>query len=253
MVLGLVTRLSIVRAATHAQLRVRCRVGGAFATVAGGCSFAHALQVAGPRAKCTPGELDAEQSGKKAAMKRWMQRKGVGVSDVPRVLTAFYVTKNLLFVVGLGVCIKFQPLRRFFKSGRPERLKHAFIARYPNFYSTVRGKILSGAEHLAASRFFRPLPVAFGTKPKAFALSLAENMVLFKLTFPVHAPITLLCIINYYAQPPAATERESVASNVSATTVDTGHGDSSFLGEVLNLEDVANTVDVQSNQTEVTS
>ena len=38
------------------------------------------------------------------------------------------------------------------------------------------------------SRFFRPIPAAFQTKPKRFVLGLAENVVLFKLTFPIREP-----------------------------------------------------------------
>jgi hypothetical protein len=91
-----------------------------------------------------------------------------------------------LFVVGLGLCIKVQPLRRFFRSGRPQRLKLAFIARYPKFYNTTREKVIGGAERLAASRLFRPIPEALGSTPKNFALGLAENIVLFKLSFPIH-------------------------------------------------------------------
>ena len=40
------------------------------------------------------------------------------------------------------------------------------------------------------SRFFRPIPAAFQTKPKRFVLGLAENVVLFKLTFPIREPLT---------------------------------------------------------------
>jgi len=39
------------------------------------------------------------------------------------------------------------------------------------------------------SRFFRPIPAAFQTKPKRFVLGLAENVVLFKLTFPIREPL----------------------------------------------------------------
>ena len=209
-------------------------------------------------------EPSADESGKKAAMKRWMRRKGVAVSDVPRVITTFYIAKNLVFVAGIGLCVKFQPLRRFFQSGRPQRLKLAFISRYPRFYATAREKVLSGAERLAASRFFRPLPEAmkaFGlvpkwTKPKAFALGLAENMVLFKLTFPIHAPVTLLCVINYYAQQPTAAvagDKRGSGSISSETQDDERVADRTLLGSLMKLEDVTNTVDVRSSQSGFTA
>lgn len=248
--LGAVVRRGVARA-TWLPAHAWCPAG-VTAAVAGGCSFVHAQQ-AGPRALCSAAETEVavEETGKKAAMKRWMQRRGVSVSDVPRVITTFYIAKNVVFVAGLGLCIKVQPLRRFFQSGRPQRLKLAFIARYPNFYSTAREKILSGAERLAASRFFRPLPEAIGTKPKAFALALAENMVLFKLTFPIHAPITLLCVMNYYARPAAAdalADSEATAPAASAEKEDDARGDSSLLDSLMKLEDVTNTVHVRSNQ-----
>lgn len=230
-----------------AQVR---RPAVATAAVAGGWSFVY-TQWAGPSVLCRAAEPEqgVAESGKKAAMKRWMQRKGVSVSDVPRVITTFYIAKNLVFIASLGLCIKMQPLRRFFQSGRPQRLKLAFISRYPKFYHTAREKILSGAERLAASRFFRPLPEALGTKPKAFALALAENMVLFKLTFPIHAPITLLCIINYYARPAAgaAAGGEAAAQVSSAAKDEDLRAERSLLGNLMNLEDVTNTVDVRSN------
>ena len=65
-------------------------------------------------------------------------------------------------------------------------VKLAFIARYPKFYNTTREKVIGGAERLAASRLFRPIPEALGSTPKNFALGLAENIVLFKLSFPIH-------------------------------------------------------------------
>lgn len=226
----------------------------ATAAIASGWSLAQP-QLAGLSALCSAAaepEPSVEESGKKAMMKRWMHRKGVSVSDVPRVITTFYIAKNLVFVASLGLCIKVQPLRRFFRSGRPQRVKLAFISRYPNFYHKAREKILSGAERLAASRFFRPLPEAFGTKPKAFALGLAENIVLFKLTFPIHAPITLLCIINYYAHPAAAGaaggREAAVQASSAAAKDDDPRADRSLLGSLMKLEDVTNSVDVRSSR-----
>lgn len=219
------------------------------AVVASGCSFVHALRR--PSTSCSTVEADngVGEHGKTAAMKRWIRRKGVAVADVPRVITTFYIAKNLVFVASLGLCIKFQPLRRLFQSGRPQRLKLAFIAKFPNFYAKSREKILSGAERLAASRLFRPLPEALGTKPKAFALGLAENMVLFKLTFPIHAPLTLLCVINFYAQPASAAgiDQAEATTPVGSHAVSSANEfdertDRSLLSSLLRLEDVTNAV-----------
>ena len=123
--LSAVVRRGVARA-TWLPAHAWCPAG-VTAAVAGGCSFVHAQQ-AGPRALCSAAETEVavEETGKKAAMKRWMQRRGVSVSDVPRVITTFYIAKNVVFVAGLGLCIKVQPLRRFFQSGRPQRLKLAF-------------------------------------------------------------------------------------------------------------------------------
>ena len=86
---------------------------------------------------------------------------------------------------------------------------------------------------------------------EAFALALAENMVLFKLTFPIHAPITLLCIINYYAHPTAAdavAAREATAPASSSEKEYDAGANLSLLDSLMKLEDVTNTVHVGSNQ-----
>ena len=58
------------------------------------------------------------------------------------------------------------------------------------------------------SRFFRPIPAAFQTKPKRFVLGLAENVVLFKLTFPIREPLT--------PPPPALSYGSMLSGRLSA-------------------------------------
>lgn len=55
----------------------------------------------------------------------------------------------------------------------------------PDFPDVSFEKVRNSGEYqerLASSRLFKPLPEALGTKPKNFALALAENVVIFKLT-----------------------------------------------------------------------
>ena len=82
-------------------------------------------------------------------LQRWMARKGVTASDIPRVVGQFYVAKNCLFVLGLGLCVRYRPLRALFRSGRPRRWLEGYRRRFPNFYAGTKAKILRGAETLA--------------------------------------------------------------------------------------------------------
>ena len=89
-------------------------------------------------------------------LQRWMARKGVTASDIPRVVGQFYIAKNCLFVLGLGLCVRYRPLRALFRSGRPRRWLEGYRRRFPNFYAGMKAKILRGAESLA--QYERSLP-----------------------------------------------------------------------------------------------
>ena len=75
-------------------------VAGAAATVSGAaCCCAAVSSCCSPRTAAAAAEAEApvaEERGKKAMMKRWMQRRGVSLADVPRVITTFYVAKNVV-------------------------------------------------------------------------------------------------------------------------------------------------------------
>eukprot|EP01048_Picozoa_sp_COSAG05_P004907 COSAG05_NODE_278_length_12330_cov_14.132205_11_plen_275_part_00 len=200
-------------------------VGGtALITSSTGCCGLGLL--AGSRSRptmCLGLAADAEDKPKKLGpLQRWMRRKGVTTSDMAKVATSFYAAKWVTFAACLGLCVRFQPLRRTFKSGTAKRFLDDFISRHPKFYRKTQAKVLAGADRLAASRFFKPIPYALGTKPKLFALALAENIVLYKLTFPLHAPLELWLIINFYANPEAAAavalEDAAVAAKLASST-----------------------------------
>jgi hypothetical protein len=152
-----------------------------------------------PFSAAKDGDGEGQQSS--GALHRWMTAKGVVVQDIPRVGLTFYCAKWATFCLSLGFCIKCRPLRRTFgRPGAPQRWLLSFKARYPGFYARAHQKVLKSADYLAASRFFRPIPLALGTKPKLFALALAENIVFYKITFPIHAPLELWLIIEFYAR-----------------------------------------------------
>jgi hypothetical protein len=108
--------------------------------------------------------LAADKQAEMGPVKRWMRRKGVTVADIPKVATAFYAAKWCTFMVCLGVCVRFRPVQRTFRSGAPKRWKDSFQNRYPVFYGKTRDKVLVGANKLAESRFFKPVSVIFRTK-----------------------------------------------------------------------------------------
>ena len=67
--------------------------------------------------------------------------------------------------------------------------------------------------------------------------------------------VTLLCVINYYAQPTAATTPDKSGSALisSETQDDERVADRILLGSLMKLEVVTNTVDVRSNQSGFTA
>ena len=139
-------------------------------------------------------------------VKNWMERKGIATRDVPKVVLAWELSSKTLLFVGIGLCVRYEPLRAFFRRPGPRRMRGAFIRRFPDAYSWGHSKVMGGAQALATNRFFAPLPRLFGVRSKRFAMALPEALFLYKLFFTFYTPLLLLGWMRFYQTPPDLDE-----------------------------------------------
>mmetsp|Transcript_5627 Transcript_5627/g.10198 ORF Transcript_5627/g.10198 Transcript_5627/m.10198 type:complete len:228 (-) Transcript_5627:74-757(-) len=158
-------------------------------------------------------------------------RAGLQPKEVPLVLTTFVGVKwstSLLFIL-LGV--RYRPLNRLFTSSRTRftsTLKKnrsnpsysPYIKRYDQrtaefnrihvsshtqtltFYESLGSKyrLISSkmSEAVASSPMFGSISRKFNLEPAPLALGVAEGLLLYKVTFLIHAPLELYFIVKFF-------------------------------------------------------
>ena len=109
----------------------------------------------------------------------WLKRKivasGVRPRDVPMAFGMFIFVKWSLYMAGLGLCVRYHPLRRLANQGLPKRLLGSLRQKYPNRYQKIERKTFETAESISKSPYFRPLPIWLRVDPKNFVYSLVRS------------------------------------------------------------------------------
>lgn len=117
----------------------------------------------------------------KMKLKEYLAEQNVRPADVGKVLITFKLAAWSTWVLLVPFCGKLQPLRRLSRMSGPQRLKAAFIRRYPNKYEQWEEHVLRGSEWFAKRPTVRWIPDTFGQKHADFGLSIAEATVLYKV------------------------------------------------------------------------
>ena len=86
----------------------------------------------------------------------------------------FIFVKWSLYMAGLGLCVRYHPLRRLANQGLPKRLLGSLRRKYPNRYEKIERKTFETAESISQSPYFRPLPIWLRVDPKNFVYSLVR-------------------------------------------------------------------------------
>eukprot|EP01084_Bolivina_argentea_P196931 337566_1 len=131
-------------------------------------------------------------------LKEYLHKQNVRPSDVGKVLITFKFAAYSTWLLLVPICGKLQPIRRLSRMSGPQRLKTAFIRRYPNKYESWEEHIIKGSEWFAKHKSVRWIPDAFGQKHRDFGLSVAEATVLYKILFPIWAPLEFMYIVRFY-------------------------------------------------------
>mmetsp|Transcript_16264 Transcript_16264/g.24948 ORF Transcript_16264/g.24948 Transcript_16264/m.24948 type:complete len:276 (+) Transcript_16264:152-979(+) len=131
-------------------------------------------------------------------LKDYLVEQNVSAADVGSVLIMFKLCAWSTWVLSIPICSKLKPLRRMAQLSGPQKLKQAIIRRYPNKIERFEESIIKSSEWFANHRATRWIPDSFGQKRRDFGLSVAEATVLYKLLFPVWAPLEFLYIVRLY-------------------------------------------------------
>uniref|UniRef100_A0A7S3V334 Uncharacterized protein n=1 Tax=Aplanochytrium stocchinoi TaxID=215587 RepID=A0A7S3V334_9STRA len=129
----------------------------------------------------------------------FIEGKGVSLDKVPTVIATFTVAKYFVWVGFLVLGMRFQPVRKTFQRPTPKRWKENFQKKYPDFYNRNQERVLTAANKVANSNWFKPIADRFSTNRAHAAIGLAEGMLCYKIFFPIHAPLTLWVVATAYA------------------------------------------------------
>lgn len=167
---------------------------------------------------------------------------GVRSEDVPNILGTFVAAKYVIYIGFLGVGVKYRPLGRFFPTYvfRPSAVLRepkktvekamssvymsknygwefpknpTLIERVAWFYSSYSDKI---ATKVSRNSVWRNISQQWlGRDPKLLALGIAEGMIAYKITIPIHVPLTLLGAVALCRTPREENEKDDEAPGLS--------------------------------------
>lgn len=140
-------------------------------------------------------------------IKGYFEKYGIEKQDVVKGVILLKTSSIAISVVTLGICYRYRPLIRLFNFTLKKRLPEINLQdRLPKitppkspFWRKLHMKvdtfIAEKSEKISNSKYFKPIPNAFGLEPKKFAISLAENYIFGKLITPVVLPLQFWSII----------------------------------------------------------
>eukprot|EP00486_Rosalina_sp_Unknown_P013448 CAMPEP_0201581650 /NCGR_PEP_ID=MMETSP0190_2-20130828/72804_1 /ASSEMBLY_ACC=CAM_ASM_000263 /TAXON_ID=37353 /ORGANISM="Rosalina sp." /LENGTH=281 /DNA_ID=CAMNT_0048020077 /DNA_START=23 /DNA_END=866 /DNA_ORIENTATION=- len=147
-----------------------------------------------------------KSSSFKMKLKEYLEAQNVKPTDVAKVLFTFKLFAWSTWVILVPFCGKVRPIRRLGQMSGPQRLKSWFIKTYPNRYERWEEHVIKGSEWIAKHKTIRWIPDAFGQRHRDFGLSIAEATVLYKVLFPIWAPLEFMYIVRLYKKKWAFTD-----------------------------------------------
>jgi len=150
----------------------------------------------------------------------YLASKGLTTEDAGKVVGAFLVTKYTVWLLTFPFCHRFQPIRSLLKPVRLRYLQRkkqlGDVARKRLTEESQRSEGLRGRfgrktleymDQLAEAAARRKLWVStanfFGVEPKAMAMTVAEAIVFYKLTFIFFGPLTFFALVKLFQKQKA--------------------------------------------------
>lgn len=135
-------------------------------------------------------------------LSEYLEHHGIAKRDIPG---AFLLMKGMgygMFIGTWGLCYRFKPLRKFAKTSTGTWIRSGIKSRFPNQYDWTKQSITKSSQGLTESRFFKPIPRVLGLKAKETSISLAENILFYKLLFPLILPLQFFTAVHIYGSKP---------------------------------------------------
>jgi len=150
----------------------------------------------------------------------YLNSKGLTTEDAGKVVGAFLVTKYSVLLLTFPFCHKFQPLRSLLKPVRLRYLQRKKqlgdearkrlgeeALRAEGLRAKFGRKTLEYMDKLAEAAARRSLWISTARvlriEPKSLAMTVAEALVFYKLTFLFLGPLTFFGFVKFYQTKPA--------------------------------------------------
>lgn len=141
--------------------------------------------------------------GLKERTEQYLKQKGVTPTDIPKAVATFTGVKYVVWLSFVVTGMRYRPLKRLFNRPTPQRWRASFQRRYPEFYNRNYQRMITAAEGVANTRLFRSIADRISSNEarknrSGTALGLAEGMLLYKVTLPIHLPLAFWAVTKYY-------------------------------------------------------
>jgi len=145
-------------------------------------------------------------------VKDYLLNYGVNPINIPIAIGVFKIVTYTTWAVVTAVCIKWRPVSRFFRAGLPrEGLEHIKV-KIPNAWQRFEGIVNHTADKVSEWRVTQKFFGRMNVKQESFeetasykararrnlGLGVAEGVLMYKLIFPIWAPLYFYAIAQYY-------------------------------------------------------
>jgi hypothetical protein len=159
----------------------------------------------------------------------YLEGKGLHSEDLPKVMGVFLAAKYSTYLAFMAAGVRWRPMTRLMVRGATRAAEHADPKHVTRFWELRRAATLAGQRGSAAvsrategvttplrrwylkysekladgaekNRAFAAVARALNMDPRNFAVGVVEGMILYKLTFVIHAPLELYLIVTYFQQ-----------------------------------------------------
>eukprot|EP01095_Lingulamoeba_sp_RSL-Kostka_P011394 TRINITY_DN4308_c0_g1_i1.p1 TRINITY_DN4308_c0_g1~~TRINITY_DN4308_c0_g1_i1.p1 ORF type:complete len:180 (+),score=33.57 TRINITY_DN4308_c0_g1_i1:84-623(+) len=129
----------------------------------------------------------------------FLEKQGLRKRDVPVALLYVKGMTYVTYLISLGLCYRYRPLFSLSKLKYPQQFLTYLSKRYNNQYTKWQNRInrlLLKSEKISEMKYFKPIPKALHINPKRFTVSMAENVLFYKLTLPITLPLQVYVAIK---------------------------------------------------------
>jgi len=147
-------------------------------------------------------------------VKDYFLNHGVKPIDIPIAIGLFKLTAYGTWFAATAVCIRYRPIRYFFRSGVPRTALEKTRRKIPNLWRRMENGVLHTADRVAEWRITQNLlgrlaevrrrrsesQARYRARARRnLGMGIAEGVLLYKTTFPIWAPLYFFLILRYYS------------------------------------------------------